>query len=153
MILYRISNHSDLSGRGAELAHARWHTRAKDRRLVYLADHPALSVLERLAQTDPGVDFPANFNLLSVDVPDDLVQTLNTSQLPAEWREDQKITQRIGDEWLASRRSLALLVPTVLVPFARNCLLNPLVAGAAELAVNDHGRFPLDARIRVARNP
>lgn len=116
--------------------------------MVYLADHPALSVLEMMAQADPGVDFPISFNLLSVNVPDSLVETLASGELRAGWPENAGLTRSLGDEWLRSRRSLALLVPTVLVPFAYNCLLNPHAAGAEDLALNQLGRFPLDERIR-----
>jgi RES domain-containing protein len=66
---------------------------------------------------------------------------------PAEdWWKNPKITQRIGDQWLEARQSIGMLVPSVLIPKTRNCLLNPLMAEAAKLELQLVGHFPLDPR-------
>ena len=47
--------------------------------------------------------------------------------MPRHWRtlRGLEATQRIGDEWLASGRALALAVPSVIVPEELNYVLNP----------------------------
>ena len=147
MILYRISNHADLTGKGGELAEGRWHTQRVGKRIVYLSDHPALCLLEMLVHIEREVDLPDGFQLLSVRVPDRLVEVLDQTLLPAAWQQKPRITQKIGDEWLAARRSMGLLVPSAIVPNARNCLLNPLVPEIMDLELTPLGRFPLDRRL------
>lgn len=148
MILYRISNHADLTGRGGELAQGRWHTQRVGKRIVYLSDHPALCLLEMLVHLEREADLPDTFQLLSVEVPDHLLETLDQNRLPADWQRNPRITQRIGDEWLEARRSVAILVPSVLLPNARNCLLNPLMPEVANFDLRLLGSFPLDQRLR-----
>jgi RES domain-containing protein len=147
LILYRISNHADLSGMGGELAHGRWHTKRRDKRIVYLSDHPALCLLEMLAQVDRESDLPDSFQLLSVEVPDGLIQEVSPEVLAESWRENYEPTQKLGDDWLRSRHSLGLMVPSALVPVGKNCLLNPGHPEAARLELKIVGRFPIDHRL------
>lgn len=147
MILYRVSNHADLTGMGGELAEGRWHTRCPGKRIVYLSDHPALCLLEMLAQIDREADLPDTFQLLSVEVPNQLLETLDEDDLPAAWQTNHTVMQEIGDKWLLERRSLGLLIPSVLAPIARNCLLNPLAPEAAALRIESLGLFPIDQRL------
>ena len=146
MILYRISNHADLTGKGGELAEGRWHTQRVGKRIVYLSDHPALCLLEMLVHLEREADLPDTFQLLSVEVPDHLLEALDQGLLPEDWWKNPKITQRIGDQWLEARQSVGMLLPSVLIPKARNCLLNPLMAEAAKLELQLAGHFPLDPR-------
>jgi RES domain-containing protein len=151
LILYRISNHSDLTGKGGELAEGRWHTRRTGKRIVYLSDHPALCLLEMLVHTERETDLPDNFQLLSLKVPDRRILTLDQSALPRDWPNNRRATQTIGDEWLQARRSVALLVPSALIPNAYNALLNPLVVQAGVLRAELLGRFPIDPRLWQGR--
>ena len=70
MFLWRISNHSNLEGLGAERSDGRWHTAAPGKRIVYLAEHPAVAFIENLANLngDPSF-FPEHFQLLKIAVP------------------------------------------------------------------------------------
>jgi RES domain-containing protein len=147
LTLYRISNHADLSGKGGELAHGRWHTKQRDKRIVYLSDHPALCLLEMLVQVDREIDLPDSFQLLSVEVPDKLLKEIARRELDVSWRENYRPTQKIGDAWLESRQSLGLLVPSALVPVGNNCVLNPRHPEAAALNLKILGRFPIDPRL------
>ena len=81
-----------------------------------------------------------------------LLQKLNQKDLPDSWWKRRTITQQIGDAWLEKRQHLGLLVPSVVVPIARNCLLNPLVPAVAALKLEVMGRFPLDHRL-LHRDP
>jgi RES domain-containing protein len=67
LILYRVSNHADLTGKGGELADGKWHTRQLGRRIVYLSDHPALCLLEILVHISERDWLPDWYQLLSVD--------------------------------------------------------------------------------------
>ena len=46
-------------------------------------------------------DLPTHYQLLGVDVPDDLASdALDESALPADWREQAALTRALGDAWL-----------------------------------------------------
>ena len=48
-LLWRISNHCDIQGMGGEKSDGRWHTAKRGKRIVYLSDHPAIALIEVLA--------------------------------------------------------------------------------------------------------
>lgn len=146
MILYRISNYADLTGKGGEFADGRWHTRQHGRRIVYLSDHPALCLLEAIVHVSREDEMPDTYQLLSVELPDKLIVKLDPKQLPHSWQRNPKSTQSLGNVWL-STESACLLVPSVIVPVAQNCLLNPLHPATATLKPKVIGRFPFDPRL------
>ena len=63
------------------------------------------------------------FNHWEIEVPDALI--LSTPALPPKWKNDVPFTQAFGDAWLSARKSVALVVPSALVPNDLNCLINP----------------------------
>ena len=67
--LWRISRHDDLDGLGGERADGRWHTAAKGKRIVYLSEHPALALIEVLANLkgNPRL-FPDAYRLMKISV-------------------------------------------------------------------------------------
>jgi RES domain-containing protein len=128
---------ADLSGEGARLHGGRWNS--PGRPVVYLADHPALALLEVRVHLDLPYDLlPDDFFLLGVDLPDEPPEALTV--LPADCR-------AAGDAWLASRRSAVLRVPSVLVPHAANLLLNPRHARAAEARIATATPLAFDPRL------
>jgi len=147
LILYRVSNHADLSGLGGELANGRWHTRQEGRRIVYLSDHPALCLLELLVHLDREEEMPETYQLLRIEIPDGSLQRLDEKLLPPNWQASIGITRQIGNDWLAASKLAGLLVPSVVVPMAMNCILNPLNPGARNLRPEVIGRFPFDTRL------
>jgi RES domain-containing protein len=148
LILYRVSNFADLTGKGGELADGRWHTRQQGRRVVYLSDHPALCLLETIVHVSREEELPDTYQLLSLNLSDDLIEQVEESSLAEDWRSDPTITQRIGNSWLLEGRSAGLFVPSVSVPVAHNCLFNPLLPAVTSLRAEVVGRFPFDSRLR-----
>jgi RES domain-containing protein len=136
-LLWRISNRCDLDGIGGEKAAGRWHTAARGKRIVYLSEHPAVALVEVLANlhTNPKL-FPDTYQLIKVMAPDDLSkQTLGPDSLSDLWRDHLAETQAIGDEWLATRPAALLMVPSVPSPESFNFILNPLHPDARDLQV------------------
>lgn len=147
MVLWRISNHSSLDGRGGLLASARWHTQGRP--IVYLAETPAGALAEILVHLELDTDrLPVHYQLLKAGVPDDIsIRTVFARDLPARWREDLVVTRTVGDEWLASRSTALLKVPSVIIPETWNVLLNPLHPEAAGVRVVWHQEYPWDRRL------
>jgi RES domain-containing protein len=134
--LWRISNYCDLSGIGGEKYDARWHTAARGKRIVYLAEHPAVALIEILVNLkgDPST-FPEKYQLMEIDVEDRVMaacQTLEDSPGP---EDPISATQGIGNAWLKSRKSALLAVPSIPSPMSTNYLLNPLHPDASGIKV------------------
>ena len=133
--LWRISNHCDLLGTGGERSDGRWHTAARGKRIVYLSEHPALALIEVLANLkgNPKL-FPAAYQLMKVTVSR---QGLNRhpagSQVTNPLAREPTQTRAIGDSWLEQGNSSLLGVPSVPSPESMNYLFSPLHPDAKRL--------------------
>ncbi len=147
MRLWRISSFDDLLGTGGLNADGRWHT--KGRRIVYLADHPASALVEVLVhlEVDPD-DLPGAYRILAVDVLDEIAfESVETDDLPGDWLEQPSATRAMGTRWLAENRTALLCVPSAIVPFAFNWLLDPAHADSAGVVVAHVIPMPFDPRL------
>jgi RES domain-containing protein len=145
MELWRISNYADLSGAGGVRAGGRWHTRG--RQIVYLADHPANALLEILVHVDRDL-LPATYRLLRVIVPETTaIEAVGADTLAADWQDQPATTRDIGDQWLDRSSSALLQVPSVIVPLARNFLLNPAHTDASGFTIAEVIEAPFDPRL------
>lgn len=99
-------------------------------------------------------DRPDHFQIFQIGVPNRVVvERLDAASLPNGWRQNIDATQAIGDEWLASNRSLLLEVPSVLVPETWNVLINPSHRPARKLKIIQVYRHPSDQRfIQISPN-
>lgn len=128
---------NDLSGEGAKRAGGRWNSRGFP--VVYLAEHPALALVEiRAHLAVPYDDLPDDYMLLRVALPDEPPERILT--MPSN-------PQAIGDEWLLSGRTAVLRVPSVIVPQATNLLLNPKHSLAASASIISAKPFKFDPRL------
>ena len=147
MVIWRISNYTDLSGAGGLRSSGRWHHRGAP--VVYLAENPALAMLEVLVNFElaPG-EVPDGYLLLEIEFPDDKgILVVDDSRLPDGWRERRAHTQIIGGDWLSSSASALFGVPSAVMPKSRNYLLNPRHPDAAAAVIKSTNRVPFDQRL------
>lgn len=147
MRLWRISDFDNLSGDGGLFESGRWH--ARGRRIVYLADHPASALLEVIVhlEVDPE-DLPDAFQLLTIDAGENTpFDRVEIGELGADWRSMPDETQERGGHWLAAGRTALLRVPSAIVPFAWNWLLNPGHPDIATIRIVDVTRVAFDPRL------
>jgi RES domain-containing protein len=86
--------------------------------------------------------------LLKIEVPDDVsIEVLSASNLGETWVNDETLTRTVGDQWLASKRSPLLRVPSAIAPETLNVLLNPAHEGARRLRIISHREYPWDLRL------
>ncbi|OYY92865.1 MAG: hypothetical protein B7Y41_13985 [Hydrogenophilales bacterium 28-61-23] len=144
MILWRISNYEDLSGSGGLKVAGRWHHAGRP--VVYLAEHPALALLETLVHLEIRAleDLPDSYKLLRVEARDGI--DIAQSHPDADWRSNPASTRNMGDTWLAAAQSALLRVPSVLVP-GNNFLLNPLHPDAVKIQISGILNWPFDPRL------
>ncbi len=139
-VLWRISNRSELEGLGGERADGRWHTAARGKRIVYLSEHPALALLEVLANLKGNPElFPDAYQLLKIAVAD---------AVSAAWHSAGSTdTQSAGDSWLADGTSALLAVPSFPAPESTNYLLNPLHPDASGVTIEWRKWLSYDKRL------
>ena len=119
--------------------------------MVYLAEHAALAVLERLVHlgVDPE-DLPSHYQLLTIDVPDDVaVEGLAEPEVAArvaDWQHPPDETRKLTRAWFRERRTALLRIPSAIVPDAFNYLLNPLHREAVRTSIVARQRVEFDVR-------
>lgn len=147
MILWRISNHADLSGAGGLLHSGRWHSRGRP--VVYLAESPAGALVEALVHVQAAsiAELPKNYQLLEIGLPDDASSDDLSPKLGRSWRDEPATTRALGDAWLAAQGSLLLRVPSAVVARSFNRLFNPQHAQAASAKVLSLAHYPFDDRL------
>jgi RES domain-containing protein len=141
MRIWRISNHADLSGIGGTYVAGRWNHLG--RRIVYCAEHPALAMLELLVHVDPE-DLPETYQLLEIDVPDDLVA--EPADLPSTWRDDLILSRKAFEAFCDQGNAPVLKVSSIIMPHCRNLLINPLHPDHAKLSIVSVETHPLEPR-------
>jgi RES domain-containing protein len=116
--------------------------------VLYTSTSAALAVLEFLVHVDPD-DLPPMV-LVTYRIPDEKV-TAYAGTLPENWRSYPAPARlhEIGRQWLESKTSLALQVPSVLFPEGpeANVLINPLHPAIADLTVLKQAPFAFDTRL------
>jgi RES domain-containing protein len=145
LILWRISNHASLKGRGGLFGGARWHS--EGRRIVYLAESPAGALIEALAHLEVELLIPMTYQMLKVELPRETPPSVAVESLPANWINGEKATREIGDAWLAACEHLTLRVPSAIVPETFNLLFNPAHPRVREARILWHRAYPWDRRL------
>jgi len=134
------------TGDGAREYGGRWNEPGTP--MVYAAQTRALAALESLAHY-AGAARRIAFLVFALDVPDALVAKLPMSRLPSDWRHEEPSasTQAIGSDWQRSGESVALLVPSVLIPQEFCLLLNPDHPDTRKVMVAWPEPFEFDGRL------
>ncbi|REL27753.1 RES domain-containing protein [Thalassotalea euphylliae] len=109
-------------GEGARRFGGRWNSKGQG--CVYVASSESLALLELLVHFHAKTVL-SNYAVIKSYLDKEHVMTLGV--LPENWRSEPAPPQtaRVGDQWLASEQSLALMVPSVIVLREFNYLLNP----------------------------
>ena len=138
----------DRSGAGGLADGGRWH--AQGTPVIYAGLSVEICALEKLAHT--GTFLPADLMLVSLTMPDDtaLFETADCDTL-AGWEATPPgvISIEFGTDFLRSARALGLIVPSAIVPEARNLILNPLHPRFAEVELKIERPFVFDQRLRA----
>lgn len=141
MKAWRIARkvHADLSGEGARLTGGRWNS--PGRPAVYLASEASLALLEVRVHLDLPLDLlPSDYVYMEIDLSD---LDIEDAELPPE----EDLCRGIGNQWLDSLRTPLLRVPSVIVPFSSNLLLNPKHPDADQAKIADLHSCSFDPRL------
>lgn len=122
MKLFRIASLSYpiFSGVGAGLTGGRWNSAGQ--RVIYTATSLALARLESLVQIGGLANEPKNLGQIEIHVPDELkIEKYRGRRVPA----SEQRAKSFGDNWIAGKRSVILLVPSMASEGDWNALINP----------------------------
>ena len=113
---------------GSRLAPGRWNTAASP--MIYASQHYSTAMLEKLVRSSG--ELPPNQHFIEITIPNGVTyEMLNPAHLPG-WDDiSREASRAYGDAWQTSRRSLLLLVPSVVARMELNVLINP-----------EHAEFP-----------
>jgi RES domain-containing protein len=149
MTVYRLTkaDYADTAFRGSR-GRGRWHKQGIP--MVYAADQPATALLETLVHAGRADLITADYVLFEIELDEDAdLLTLPDGDLPPDWQHWPwpASTQRIGTFWHERRDSVALSVPSAVIPMHRNVLLNIQHPRFADLDMGGPIPLPVDTRL------
>lgn len=150
MIVWRLTRPDyaviALLGEGSARYPGRWNPRGM--RVAYASETLSLASLEILAHAE-NLAMLSGYVALSVELPDDSMTSLSLDELPEDWQSNPPpdSTRRLGLAWYEEGKTLALKVPSVLIPSEHNFVINPSHPRFAEVKVAEPVALPFDARL------
>jgi|SRR5438552_8211847 len=143
---YRISGglHRVFDGEGARRYGGRWNSPGQA--VIYAGLSYAISMLERLIHLNDLTPPPTD-RWVRVRFPDRLAEIVDLAAVPGWDAADMMASRRFGDGWLASRRSLILVVPSAVTKQDQNAVINPAHADFPTIEVTSERPVRWDSRL------
>jgi RES domain-containing protein len=134
------------TGEGAEDAGGRWNSRGT--RIVYASSSISLAIIEILVNLHDD-KILSSYVVIPFHFDDKLMKSIENKDLPGGWASlPSSVTAKsIGDDWVQSKTSLLLGVPSVVVPIEINYLINPSHPDFGQITYGDPIPLPLDERL------
>lgn len=148
--LFRISTSehiNDITGMGARIYGGRWNHTGYP--VVYTSGSRSLAALEFLVHV-PMALAPENLSIIEINIQENIErESINESQLPSNWRDYPAPEQlaNIGTNWIKSKSSLLLDIPSAVVEKEVNTLINPLHPDIKFVDLINIEKFSFDSRL------
>ena len=141
------AEHADdaFSGEGARRGGGRWNR--KGVRVVYTSGSLSLATLEVLVHT-PFYSALKNYVCIPTEFDSSLSQSVTIKDLPDNWNSDPipKSVKNVGDQWIQNQESVIMKVPSAIIPFEYNYLINPSHPDFAKIVIHSPQEFAFDPR-------
>jgi RES domain-containing protein len=135
-----LKERASLDGQGARLYGGRWNS--PGHALIYTSQHLSLAVLEYIVHVEPN-NLPDKLIWLKICIPDDVsFENFSGAIAPAEFEASQ-----IGDKWIKLGKTVALIVPSAVLPLENNVLINPKHSDMSRISIIDQQLFFFDQRL------
>ena len=126
LVCYRIGDpkgaHPIFDATGSTLNPGRWNTSACP--VLYTSEHYSTALLEKLVHGSGHM--PPNQHYIEITIANGVsYEVLNTASLPDWALAAATPSKAYGDAWQRQKRSLLLIVPSVVARVDRNFLINP----------------------------
>ncbi|WP_046758602.1 RES family NAD+ phosphorylase [Kordia jejudonensis] len=148
MKVYRITSKKfahDISGTGAAIYGGRWNK--KGSAVLYTGESKEIALLETIVHIPPML-IP-DLDILTFEIPDDSITTLNRSDLPSNWKDypAPTILAQLGEYWFLNQETIALKVPSCIIQTSHNYILNCQHKEYNKVKLISHEDFHFDARL------
>ena len=148
MIVYRLTSgefSNDLSGTGAKLYGGRWNSSGLP--ALYTTEHISLAVLEILVHIK-NLQTPLNYYLITLEIPENApLVSIAYKKMKRNWKDDPSYLQSMGDEFLSSKLSLVLKVPSAIIEAENNFIINPAHPDMTKIKILNAENFIFDKRL------
>jgi len=139
-----------LFGEGARRYGGRWNDVGVS--VIYTSEHRSLAALEVLVHLN-GTNPNSPYQLLSYEVDEAMIHYLPEAELPPDWRQEPPpfSTVQWGTQWARENRSVALAVPSTVVPEEQNIVLNTNHRDIRKIKTGKSTPFVFDPRLFTSR--
>ncbi|KQV12173.1 hypothetical protein ASC97_13450 [Rhizobium sp. Root1203] len=129
---------------GSTIAPGRWNTPGSP--VIYSSEHYSTAVLERLVHGSGRL--PPNQHYVQITIPRGLTyEVVSTAALPGWDSMPAVASKRFGEEWHLQRRSVILIVPSIVARLDNNIIINPAHPESPRIAVSLHQPVYWDKRL------
>jgi len=147
-ITQQIHAGNAFTGIGAWLEGGRWNR--KGIHMIYTAGSLALAALEIVVHLPETAILYNHYVRIPVQFDSGRVMELAISDIPDDWNSHppSESSQHIGSSWTIEKKSLALKVPSSVIPEEHNYLINPFHPDVSRLKIGEPATFTFDPRIK-----
>ena len=132
---------------GSTIAPGRWNSAASP--LIYTSEHFSTALLEKLVRSSGKL--PPNQHYIRISIPRGASYEVFSPPVLNGWDAMPPIVSRaFGEQWCEEKRSLILIVPSVIARLDRNILINPAHPDFPIIETSLHEPVYWDARLFVA---
>ena len=144
-LIKRVYAKEAFTGTGSRLHGTRWTPRGVP--VVHTAESAALAAWEVVIHL-PQHALPSDYVIVRVELPEEAITRLEPRDLPAGWdaTPPSPAVKAMGARWVASRSSLVLQVPSIVIRPESNFLINPAHPDFGRLTISKPERFLFDPR-------
>ncbi len=143
----RTQNINDLSGTGARIYGGRWNHKGTG--IIYTSESISLATVEYLVHVPLSIA-PTNLSLMTLQIPDEVTpKEITMADLPDNWRvypAPSKLAES-GSNWTKANESLLFRVPSVVVEYEYNILINPLHPDMKHVTILQVENYKADKRL------
>ncbi|MEJ0001155.1 MAG: RES family NAD+ phosphorylase [Verrucomicrobiota bacterium] len=134
------------SGEGGRLFGGRWNNVGVP--AIYTSEHRSLAALEVLVHLN-GIIPTELYRMISYEIDEAWTQALPAGELPPDWRQEppSPSTMDWGSQWARDKRSVALAVPSAVIPEEKNIILNPDHPDVGKVKAGPATDFAFDPRL------
>ncbi|WP_247215208.1 RES family NAD+ phosphorylase [Synechococcus sp. C9] len=139
---------SAFTGEGARQFGGRWNSQGIA--VVYGSSSLSLAALEMFVHMEISDANYLSLVAISATIPETVEKTeITATMLPDNWRSFPAPSSlaRLGDNWVRSNATVALIVPSVIIPQEKNILLNPNHPDFSQIQVHEAQPFSFDSRM------
>ena len=149
LVAYRIGDPDGefpiFDATGSRFYPGRWNS--PDTPLIYASEHYSTALLEKLVHAAIG-KLPPNQHYIRITIPRGLTYEVVTKDTLPHW-DDRSMTasREFGANWARERRSVILLVPSIVARMERNVLINPAHPSFDDVETSLHEPVYWDERL------